>query len=195
MGDERRIQFIEAAARVLRDRGPAELTVRRVAEAAGESTMGVYTGFGSRAGVLDALYLHGFELLHARLDGLPRAATPIDAVVAVALGYRDFALAEPHLYGFLFERPLPDFEPAVASRAAALESTFGYLLRPIGELTPNPERPAYQAWAAMHGLVSIELTHQARDPLPGWFLETPDQWREIYLDGVRASLTGLGLLR
>src|SRR5258708_5752122 len=58
-------RFVESGLRVLREYGPAELTVRRVAEVASASTMGIYTRFGGRAGMLEAIYRRGMELLHA----------------------------------------------------------------------------------------------------------------------------------
>lgn len=58
-----RERFIAAGLRVLHERGAAELTLRRVAELAGSSTMGIYSCFGGRAGMLEAMYRRGFELL------------------------------------------------------------------------------------------------------------------------------------
>ncbi|HEY1178956.1 MAG TPA: TetR family transcriptional regulator, partial [Phytomonospora sp.] len=52
--------FLDAGVRVLRADGAVRLTLRRVAEAAGASTMGIYTCFGGRHGLLEAMYRHGF---------------------------------------------------------------------------------------------------------------------------------------
>ncbi len=61
--------LLEAALRLLEERGPGALRVRDVAAAAEQSTMGVYTHFGSKQGLLEQLYLHGFERLEERLEG------------------------------------------------------------------------------------------------------------------------------
>ena len=53
------------------ERGPGALRIRDVAAAAEQSTMGVYTHFGSKQGLLEQLYLYGFQLLEDRLDGVP----------------------------------------------------------------------------------------------------------------------------
>ena len=42
---------------------PSDLTVRRIATAAGTTTMALYTGYGSRDGLLDVVYARGFEQL------------------------------------------------------------------------------------------------------------------------------------
>src|SRR3954447_21743347 len=57
--------------RLLEQRGPGALRIRDVADAAEQSTMGVYTHFGSKQGLLEQLYLHGFERLEERLSGVP----------------------------------------------------------------------------------------------------------------------------
>ena len=47
----------------------AALTVRNVAAAAGCSTTGVYTYFGGKDGLVDAIFVDGFEKFDAALDG------------------------------------------------------------------------------------------------------------------------------
>src|SRR2546423_5287378 len=54
--DRQRDQLVDAALRVVGERGLGELTVRRIAEAAGTSTMSVYSRFGGRDGMLEAMY-------------------------------------------------------------------------------------------------------------------------------------------
>ena len=62
----------------------------------------------------------------------------------------------------MFERAAPDFVPSDASRMAGL-ATFEMLAARIADSRPGLAEPAAHAhlvWAAMHGLVSIELTHR-----------------------------------
>jgi AcrR family transcriptional regulator len=190
-------ELVEAGIRVLREHGAAELTLRRVAEAAGSSTMGVYTGFGGRTGLLEAIYLRGFESLRDALE--PGAGDgPIERIRAVAFAYRRFALADPELYALMFERPIPDFDPSPELRRRALGMTFGLLTDATGEAVrarlisaADPVRAAYLLWTAIHGMVSIELTHSLRSPLPGWFLDGPEAGEQVLSDGVGALLDGL----
>jgi len=189
-------QFVVAGLRVLAERGAAELTLRRVAEAAGASTMGIYTRFGSRAGMLEAIYRRGFELLRdALVTARDRAAQDRAAgdaaaagprIIALGIAYRRFALANPPLYALMFERPLPDFDPSPAIRTEALGMTFSLLTDEI----PDPAR-AYLVWTTVHGIVSIELTHALRSPLPGFFIDFPAEGERLLLEGVGALLRGL----
>ena len=55
--------LLAAAHDLLATEGPAALTVRRIAAAAGMSTMNVYSRFGGKDGVLDELFIDGFRRL------------------------------------------------------------------------------------------------------------------------------------
>ncbi len=154
--------LLDAALRLLEERGPGALRIRDVAAAAEQSTMGVYTHFGSKQGLLEQLYLHGFRRLEDRLDGVPSDAQDQQELVAFALAYRGFALDNEALYGLMFERATPDFVPSDASRFAGL-ATFEMLATRVAGWRPgftDPATDAHLIWATMHGLVSIELMHR-----------------------------------
>ena len=48
-------RLVAATFQLLREEIPADLTVRRIATVAGTTTMALYTGFGSRDGLLDVV--------------------------------------------------------------------------------------------------------------------------------------------
>src|SRR5918994_1780928 len=116
--------LLDAALRLLEERGPGALRIRDLAAAADQSTMGVYTHFGSKQGLLEQLYLHGFERLEERLDS-------------------------EALYRLMFERAAPDFVPSDASRTAGLR-TFEMLATRVANWHPDLTDPAARAhliWA------------------------------------------------
>src|SRR4051812_45392840 len=119
--------LLEAALRLLEERGPGALRIRDVANAAEQSTMGVYTHFGSKQGLLEQLYLHGFRRLEDRLNGITATGDGRRELLAFALAYRAFAVDNEALYGLMFERATPDFVPSDASRMAGLV-TFEMLM-------------------------------------------------------------------
>jgi AcrR family transcriptional regulator len=153
--------LLDAALRLLEERGPGALRIRDLAEAAGQSTMGVYTHFGSKQGLLEQLYLHGFRRLEERLSSAPTNGRGRQELLAFALAYRAFALDNEALYGLMFERATPDFVPSDASRLAGL-ATFEMLVTRVAGWRPDLPDPAADShliWASMHGLVTIELMH------------------------------------
>ncbi|HKN52676.1 MAG TPA: TetR/AcrR family transcriptional regulator [Amycolatopsis sp.] len=193
-----RERYLEAALAVLLDRGVAGLTVRGVAEAAGASTISVYARFGGRTGLLDALYERTFDSLREMLESLPEpGADGVADLMSLALEYRRFARESPARYGLMFERPVPDFDPDPSLRSAMLRTTFSLFIARVQRVCPaetDARTAAYQLWAAMHGLVSTELTIGSRNPLTGWFISPTEQAGEdIYRQGVRAMIDGLGL--
>ena len=154
--------LLEAALQLLEERGPGALRVRDLAEAVGKSTMAVYTHFGSKQGLLEQLYLHGFRRLEERLNSVPSDGEDRQELLAFALAYRAFALDNDALYGLMFERATPDFVPSDASRLAGL-ATFKMLTTRVAHWRPDftdPAADAHLIWATMHGLVTIELMHR-----------------------------------
>ena len=195
--DELRERLVDAGLELLDRHGPAELTVRRIAETAGTSTMGVYTKFGGRTGVLEAIYRRGFELLRAALDAAPHAEDAVRRILDLALAYRRFAIANPALYAFMFEQPVPDFDPNPTLRVEVLDTTFGVLVTAVQRATAqgalpdgDPVHTSVLVWCLAHGMVSLELTHATRGPQPGWFPDSAEAGERILLDGVRATLLG-----
>jgi AcrR family transcriptional regulator len=193
-----RKRFLDAALAVLTDRGVAGLTVRGVAEAAGASTITVYTRFGGRTGLLDALYERAFDLMREQLlDVPPETEDGLADLLEVALAYRRFALENPARYALMYERSVHDFDPDPELRKAVMRTTFVMFvdkIRRISRPGADLQQLGYLLWTSMHGLVSVELTMRAQTPLSDWFIENTDEANEdVYRTGVRAMCTGLGL--
>src|SRR3954453_21336417 len=87
--------IFDAAIAILRRHGAGALTVRSVATAAGCSTTGVYTWFGGKHGLVEAIFVDGFERFGAALDGAAGATE-------MAMVYRTWALANPTHYMVMF---------------------------------------------------------------------------------------------
>jgi AcrR family transcriptional regulator len=159
-------RLVDEAARLLVEHGPAGLSLRKLAAAVGVSTMPVYTLFGDKQGLLDAMHREGFRRLGETLRAVPRTADPLADLIQLGLAYRRAALASPHLYGLMFGRPVPEFSPGDAGRAAA-EAAYRPLVDGVvrcqeaGALVGgDPERIALHLWAVSHGMISLELNDQ-----------------------------------
>jgi AcrR family transcriptional regulator len=183
--------LLDAALRLLEKRGPGALRVRDLAAAAEQSTMGVYTHFGSKQGLLEQLYLHGFERLEEQLNGVTANGQGRQELLDFALAYRQFALDNEALYGLMFERGAPDFVPSDASRMAGL-TTFEMLAARVADWRPGSADSAADAhlvWATMHGLVTIELMHRRwGGPLVAHLQGDPQQ---SYATAIGSLLDGL----
>jgi AcrR family transcriptional regulator len=162
--------LLDAASGLLLEEGPGALTMRRVAGAVGCSTTVLYTMFGGKEGLADALYREGFERLRRRLEAVDGASGPQARLGALAHAYRDSALAERGYYGVMFQQAVPGFRPSPGSLAVA-GASLEVLTRAVGAamaagvLRPgDPRAVAEVLWAAVHGAVSLELAGHFPDP-------------------------------
>jgi AcrR family transcriptional regulator len=159
-----RAELLVAAERLIEDFGPAAASVRAVAEAVGTTTRAVYSVFGSKDGLVDALATRLFEILGDAIDTVALTDDPVaDLIEASLLGFRQTALDHRHLYGLVFLRVIPDLHlgPGVGEVASAtfarLESLVARILAvwaPSG-LTPN--EAALAVHALTEGLATMEL--------------------------------------
>jgi AcrR family transcriptional regulator len=160
--DEQTRAILEAAGRLLTSEGAGALTVRRIAAEAGCSTMGLYSRFGGKDGVVERLYVEGFEQLCGSMSELPETDDPLADLRASATVYRLGALSHATHYLIMFGRAVPDFRLSDEGHAVAHEA-FGRLIARIqrcidaGVFEGKAEHLAEIVWATMHGLVMLEL--------------------------------------
>jgi AcrR family transcriptional regulator len=167
--DELRVRLLDVASQLLSTAGPESLTVRRIAAEAGTSTPVIYTMFGSKEGLAEALYLEGFERFRRRLAAVPPRSDPFEYLTALGPAYREAALAEPGYYSLMFERAIPGFVPSERARTLA-RAALNILDRVIadcisaGYLTPTqPRKIADALWAAAQGALSLERAGHLQD--------------------------------
>lgn len=167
------------AAALLHDQGPQALTVRNVADRAHVSVQAVYTLFGGKPGLCEALFVQGFAQLQATLDAVGTTADPVADVMSQVHAYREAALAGPAFYGIMYSRPVPEFRPSAAALAQARATIAGLVDALRRAAAPRPEQAAQIVWGLNHGLVSLEIDGH----LPGG-----EQGRERLDRAVRALL-------
>ncbi len=160
--DDQGQRILEAASGLLSEEGASALSVRRIATAAGCSTMGLYSRFGGKDGVVDELYAEGFERLITAMQANPVTDDALADLRRCAACYRDTALANATHYMVMFGGAVPGFVPSDASHAIAHDA-FGGLVAKVarctdaGVLVGRPDEIAEVLWGSIHGLVMLEL--------------------------------------
>jgi AcrR family transcriptional regulator len=162
-------RLIEEAARILGEEGPSALSARRLATAAGTSTMAVYTHFGSMAGVVDEVATEGFRRLVEHVDAVGTSQDALGDLRRMAGAYRDNALENRHLYGVMFGAiSVGGFHGRGPDREVAA-AAFGQIASGIQRamdagvlMTGDSRAVAAQFWSALHGYVMLELAGMDR---------------------------------
>ncbi|HWD06578.1 MAG TPA: TetR/AcrR family transcriptional regulator [Amycolatopsis sp.] len=162
--DALRLKLLDRAGELISADGPKALSLRKLAADVGTSTTAVYSLFGSKPDLVNALYVEGFRRFGERLRAVARTGDAVADLVSLGLAYRASAQADPHLYAIMFTRSVPGFEPnAEADRLARatlepLEETIraGIASGQLADVAP--EVITVSSWGLVHGLVSLELS-------------------------------------
>ena len=180
--DATRTALLAAAERLIDERGPDAASVRAVADEVGTSTRAIYTVFGSKQGLLEALATRLFEDLIAAIDAVPVTDEPADDLVETGLAFRRTALQHPALYRLVFLRVVPDLELGPDFSQVAYEA-FGHMQARVERVAPDG--PAVHTRAlAFHalteGLASMEVRGQMLDQV-----DAEGVWKEALTALVR----------
>ena len=157
--------LLEAAERIIAERGPSALSVRAVADVAGTTTRAVYSLFGSKDGLLvGALARDAFEFLSTEIQKLEETDDPVTDLIDVGvLVFRRLVREHPALYRIAFQRIVPGLD-AGPELTAARQRAWGELIAKVARLEsaglldgkPVPEA-ALEFNAMMEGLGNAEL--------------------------------------
>ena len=187
--------LVEAALRLIAEKGTAGFTVAEAARLAGVSPAAPYRHFRSAEELLAEIAVRGFDRLHVALRRAWNGGTPdpIRAFEAMGRAYLAFAREEPAYYAAMFESRLaPEAHPGLA---AAGDRAFQALREASDTLCarlPPGRRPpslmmALHVWSLSHGIASLFGRPDAsRRKLP----MTPEELLEA---GVLLYLQSLGL--
>ena len=183
------------AERIVAEHGLAALSVRAVADAAHTTTRAVYSTFGSKDGLIDALAQTAFEFLATEIAKLSETDDPIRDVVDMAVKvFRRLALDHPVLYRIAFQRVAPALR-AGPTVTAARQRAFAQLQGKIRRLeqagllgrTSLPEATV-AIEAMMEGLANAELRGRTLPLLPAG--KEKQAWRRAVITLIRGFGAG-----
>jgi AcrR family transcriptional regulator len=161
---EVRDQLCAAAMRRFAEHGADGLTMRTLAADVGCSPMKAYRYFRDKDELIAAMRAMAFDRFAGALDAAAEGAGDSRAkATAVGEAYVAFALANREAYRLMFESgPIDDtaFPDLAAARARADRSMTAYVEAMIadGVLKGDPRTIGQMFWAAVHGVVLLELT-------------------------------------
>ena len=157
---EAKTNILKAASALFLEGGVKALSVRAIAKRAGVSTIGIYSHFHGKQGVLDALYIEGFEQVSAGLGAVPTDTPPRKAVLQAVRNYLRSAEEYEAHYQLVFGADTMEYEPSPEAERAGIEA-FEALTQVAARLLPpdakhgQKQQAALEIWALVHGFVSF----------------------------------------
>ena len=189
--------LMDAALRLIGEKGPAGFTVAEAARAAGVSPAAPYRHFRDRDELMADIARRGFLAFAASLraawnGGKP---TPRAALLNLGIAYLAFARSEPASYTAMFESGMqmtahPDLHAASEDALNVLRDACEVIIAPI----PAQSRPpvlmvALHIWSLAHGIAGLFARgDRSRRALP----MSPEDLLEagvlVYLDGLGTNI-------
>ena len=172
-----RDELLHVVVDILNQDGPDGLQTRKIASAAGTSTMAVYTYFGGMPGLIAAVAEEGLRQFDAAMT-MPSTSDPVADLVATGIAYRRYAIERPHMYRLMFgstsahgiNAPAHDVLTLTVAEINAHYPSFAHVVRGVhrcmlaGRIAADSATDdatvvavAAQFWASIHGFVMLEL--------------------------------------
>jgi AcrR family transcriptional regulator len=172
-----RAELLHAAVAILNEDGPDTLQTRKIAGAAGTSTMAVYTHFGGMSGLIAAVADEGLRQFNVALT-MPPTSDPVADLMATGIAYRRYAIERPHMYRLMFgstsahgvNAPAHDLLTLTVAEINDHYPSFAHVVRGVhrcmlaGRIAAGSASDdatvvaiAAQFWSSIHGFVMLEL--------------------------------------
>lgn len=160
--------LVKTTLQIIAEQGLAGVTMREVSRRIGVSRTAAYRHYQNKQELLCAVAEQGFRDLADRFKAIvdQGGASALETLVAIGLGYLDYALANPALYRLMFGSTLTQTERPPSLRDAA-EQAFGQFQTMVERgqaqgLFRAGDTLAYASilWSLMHGLARLLMDGQ-----------------------------------
>jgi len=179
-------RILAATSAIFLEGGAKALSVRAVAARADLSTIGIYSHFQGKQGLLDALYVEGFERVLRSLDV---DGTGPAAVRQAAANYLATAEEYQSHYRLIFGEPDRTYAPSDVAQQVGAQA-FAKMLTLVATVLPADadraarQDAAMQVWSLIHGAVSLRQHSVAG-------LVDMDRWQDRTMAALDMLLAGL----
>jgi len=187
--------LIEAALKLISEKGPTGFTLSEAAKLAGVTPAAVYRHFAGREDLIAEIALQGYEIFADLMDYAYKTGQPsaLASFEATGRAYLAFANRYPGHYVAMFESGIAiNRTPELAKEA---RRAFDVLERAAEELSrhippgkrPPPQMVSAHIWAMSHGVVELFARGS-----PG--TKSPFPADDLLESGIGVYLRGLGLV-
>ena len=156
-----RNELVKAAKKRISDGGIKALSLRKIAQDAGVTTMATYHYFANKNELLVQIAIDGFdELAEAMRKASDVSASSQQVLEGIMRAYFDFALDKPDIYQLMFgseiegKRQIPEYEEAAAHSFYIMVEGIRPLLDEKGHEV-DVDAVGVSFWGTLHGLVCL----------------------------------------
>lgn len=153
--------LIQAAAQLLSDKGPAQISLREIARLAGVSHGAPAHHFKDKTGLLTAVAVRGHEQLAQSLRN-SQISKPVvsERLLAAGTAYVQFAVAHPGYFSVMFDTGLIEASPTYVNARAATQQVLTECLEELaghGASAKNIVGMQTALWSQVHGFSVLWL--------------------------------------
>lgn len=175
--EETKQEILEATWAIARRDGVGALSLRELADAVGMRAPSLYTYFGSKEAIYDAMFAQGWKALGERVEKLESAPPQDEPFKAEATEFFAFCTEDPARYQLMFQRPMPGFEPSPEAYAASVEVFEGLRRRFASRGIEDSD--AIELWTFL--MTGITARQIANDPGGDRYAHHLDPLVDMYL--------------
>jgi len=181
--------ILQAATELFLEGGSSALSVRAISKRAGVSTIGIYSHFKGKQGILDELYIEGFEKVFSSMDIIDTTAPAREVILNGVKGYLAIADQYEAHYRLIFGESDAGYSPSEEARTMS-EKAFkklvdiSSLILPKDTTLSKKQRIALEIWAFVHGYVSLK--HHAISTLI-----SPVEWNSLALSALATHIDAI----
>ena len=176
--EEIRGKILEAARRMFVAEGVEAVTMRRIADEIEYSPTAIYLHFRDKDALLVELCSTDFRALAKEFGSLAKIADPVERLRRIGRAYAAFAASHPQHYRLMFMTPKPEIRPEDTGidKGNPEQDAYAFLRVTIEEGIAagrfraehrDSELLAQLLWAAVHGVVSLEIA-KGHDAFVEW---------------------------
>jgi AcrR family transcriptional regulator len=160
-----RSALLDSVGRIVRENGPAFVSMREVARRARVSHAAPSHHFRNKSGLLTAFAAQGFDRLADTVGetiASSRASTTPAVLAAMGRAYVRFALENPEHFAIMFRTELLEVSDPELVRASdrAYDALIATMRAAVAEkrIDSDPTVAAAAAWSLVHGLATLWLS-------------------------------------
>ncbi|MBY8848820.1 TetR-like C-terminal domain-containing protein [Saccharothrix longispora] len=174
--------LVDVALRLVDEEGPAAATLAAVASRADVATPSLYKHVRNLAELRALMSVRIMDELAERIGGAVLGRSADEAVRALMLAWREYAVAHPHRYSALVQTP----EPVVARAGERLVAIMLAALRAYGAEDSPTVHAVRCLRAAVHGFALLEAANAFQ--LPEDLDDTYELLVHMVVSGLRTPL-------